>query len=108
MKINNMDTRTSVLRKEEFTAHSIFSRRTKDVYAVYSWGNHFPMYAFDFIAGYWIGNKDKYSRSTTKHQSLCRPPEVKHWFHTKELIDCVDNNGIAGLLAYNITGSYTK
>ncbi len=41
------------------------------VYAVYSYGHHFPMYAH--IRGRWYANKDKYSCSTARHKSQCRP-----------------------------------
>jgi hypothetical protein len=64
----------------------------KNLYVVYSYGYHFPMYIYDQQAGIWIGNEDRHSMSTSKHQSLCRPSEaVECWLNThemKEYINC--------------------
>lgn len=46
---------------------------TENLYVVFSYGHHFPIYAWDEELGLWFGNKDKYSRSTTRHQSQLRP-----------------------------------
>lgn len=46
---------------------------TENLYVVFSYGHHFPIYAWDEELGMWFGNKDKYSRSTTRHQSQLRP-----------------------------------
>ena len=51
-------------------------------YTVYSYGYHFPMYVWDDQAQVWIGNKDKYSRTTSVHQTKARPRNVEHWFDT--------------------------
>ena len=48
----------------------------KELYVVYSYGYHFPMYIYDRQAGIWIGSKDKHSVSTTRHQSHCRPSDL--------------------------------
>ena len=42
-------------------------------YAVYSYGSHFPIYFYSMEAECWFGNADKYSRTTSRHQSLARP-----------------------------------
>tara|TARA_R100001463_G_C3481018_1_gene216941 strand:- start:274 stop:717 length:444 start_codon:yes stop_codon:yes gene_type:complete len=55
------------------------------LYVVYSYGHHFPMYIYDRQAGIWIGSRDKYSSSTSKHQSQCRPSaEIKCWLDTAD------------------------
>jgi hypothetical protein len=51
-------------------------------YVVYSYGTHFPMYIFDYTSEQWLGNNDKYSPSTSRHQRMCRPPNVHHWYST--------------------------
>ena len=57
----------------------------EDLYVVYSYGYHFPMYIYDRQAGIWIGSKDKHSVSTTRHQSHCRPSaEIKCWLDTAD------------------------
>ncbi len=42
-------------------------------FVVHSYAAHFPMYIFDPFTNTWFGNKDKYSRSTTRHQSQALP-----------------------------------
>jgi hypothetical protein len=66
------------------------------VYAIYSYGYHFPMYVWDELSGQWLGNSSKYSRTTSTHQSKYRPPEVAKWFGTAELKAIVD----CGLVGY--------
>ncbi len=43
-----------------------------NMFVVYSYGPHFPMYVNDAEAG-WFGTTDKYSRTTSKHQTISRP-----------------------------------
>lgn len=74
---------------------------TPRVYAIYSYGNHFPMYVYDEESGQWLGNSDKYSRTTTSHQSKYRPSEVAKWFGTAELKAIVDC-GLVGYITYRM------
>ena len=55
------------------------------VFVIYSYGEHFPMYVWDEGTHQWLGNKDKYSRTTSTHQSKYRPSEVANWFDTATL-----------------------
>ena len=57
----------------------------EDLYVVYSYGYHFPMYIYDRQAEIWIGNKYKETVTTSKHQSQCRPSaEIKCWLYTAD------------------------
>lgn len=58
---------------------------SKRCYVVYSYGVHFPMYAK--LRGAWYANKDKYSVSTSRHQSQYRPSGI-----------IVDNLSTTGLM----------
>ena len=40
-------------------------------YAVWSYGEHFPLYMWE--KGIWYENKDKYSQTTTRHLQYARP-----------------------------------
>lgn len=42
-------------------------------YAVYSYGSHFPIYFYDKETDQWYGNNEKYSSTTSRHQSYARP-----------------------------------
>lgn len=71
----------------------------KDVYAVYSYGYHFPMYIWDDQAQVWVGNKDKYSRTTTTHQTKARPQApIAQWFST-DIMKRITYNGLASVVA---------
>lgn len=106
-KIANRDVRNHVMRKEVFETNNetIFSKRVHssmvDVYVVYSYGYHFPMYVYDYNSGEWYGNSDKYSRTTSSHQGYARPPNVSHWYETDTLrrIACW---GLAGAVQYRM------
>ena len=89
MQVSNINCRQKVENREPFTGSHLFAEVTKaqvpglrgavresigeplEVYAVYSYGYHFPIYAF--IAGVWYRNSGKYSRTTSKHQGQARP-----------------------------------
>ena len=60
--------------KEQFKASNCFGTWvTANIYAVYSYGFHFPMYVWDANEQQWFGNSLKYSRTTSKQQSQLRP-----------------------------------
>lgn len=82
-KIVNRDAAQYVNRQEPFYGSNIFAfwtgsnRRSAGVgeprYVVCSYGHHFPMYIWEQNTEQWFGNSDKYSVTTTRHQSQCRP-----------------------------------
>jgi hypothetical protein len=78
--------------RDEFTGNNVYGRwHSSDAdhlperhrrYVVYSYGTHFPMYIYDEDTGSWFGNIDKYSVTTSRHQTTCHPPEVHYWYDT--------------------------
>jgi len=63
-----------VTKREPFKASNTFGQWvTEGLYVVYSYGYHFPMYAYDADNHMWFENTDKFSRSTSKQQSQLRP-----------------------------------
>ena len=61
-----------------------------NLYIVYSYGWHFPMYIHCRQANLWYGNSDRFSISTSKHQSQARPSRnVDQWLTTKEMLDMI-------------------
>lgn len=103
MRVSNNNAIDKVDNLEEFQGSNTFGKwvsydegRTR-LFVVYSYGSHFPMYVYDDNEDTWVGNKDKYSRSTTRHQSLLRPSKgVEVWLDTEELKSLVSNKGIVG------------
>ena len=96
MRVANKDASEYVNKCEIFEGSNTFSefkvQYDDKLYVVFSYGYHFPMYMYDYQAKTWIGNEDRFSMSTSKHQSLCRPSEpIECWLNThemKEYINC--------------------
>jgi len=95
MKVSNNKVRGLVNSKEIFknSKGSIFSENRhgvdgKEIYVVYSYGYHFPMYIYK--NGMWFGNKDKYSQTTSCHQSKAMPSGEIEYLSTSELKDMID------------------
>jgi hypothetical protein len=76
LKLANRDVREAVEGQKDFQANNIFGRNvSQDCYVVYSYGQHFPMYAW--VAGKgWYRNVNKYSVTTSKHQGQAMPHGV--------------------------------
>lgn len=64
------------------------------IYVVYSYGTHFPMYIYLPHQDQWFGNSDKYSRTTSSHQSQANPlPPADRpivWMGSKLMIRLAD------------------
>lgn len=71
--VNLSNARNFVEACQEFKGNNVYAVWRDNLYIVYSYGLHFPMYVWDSKAGVWLANEDKYSVSTSKHQSKCRP-----------------------------------
>ena len=85
--------RAEVEGRRIFEGNSVFSNSNDDFYTVYSYGYHFPMYVYDYAIGKWIGNNNKYSCTTSRHQSKCQPNNVSFWMGTAEIKEMLDMGG---------------
>lgn len=95
-----------------FKGNSVFASWVDGLYCVYSYGQHFPMYVYDSEAtlfdekgnpirkGVWLGNTDRYSVTTSKHQGKCRPRTVDKWLNTEQLKDVIYEGGYVRHLIY--------
>lgn len=101
MKITNRDARKFVQQQHPFRGSNMFaeyfcpdpedSSEGQNGYVVYSYGRHFPMYICLRLGGraVWFANADKYSQSTTRHQSQARPvwdSTQMHWLSTEWML----------------------
>ena len=88
-KLSNKEVSSYVnnLKPFETNSGSIFSDggRDKGLYAVYSYGFHFPMYVYDTASKQWFGNHDKYSNTTSRHQNCAQPSAKIHWMGTHDM-----------------------
>ena len=50
-----------------------------DLYVVYSYGEHYPMYVYDCIAKQWFGNNSESSVATQRHLTQARPDGDITW-----------------------------
>jgi len=103
--IANRDARKYVNNLELFKGSNIFSmlKPSNDNvhttrYVVYSYGTHFPMYICEIApdgSRQWYRNIDKYSPTTSKHMTQCRPDA-----------DCLpmDTNSMRRIAMYGIKG----
>ena len=95
MRVSNNKARDMVNSLEEFQGSNTYGKDYEDIYVVYSYGSHFPMYIYDKGQDRWIGNTDKYSQSTTRHQSLLRPSDnIEKWYGTEDMLGTVRQGGL--------------
>ena len=104
-KIANRDVRLCVAKRVPFQGSNLFAE-TKvindcEVYTVYSYGYHFPLYiAITEPTTHtitWYRNSDRYSMTTAKHFGQCNPYTVTIPMDTQKMI-AIANRGVAGLL----------
>lgn len=73
-RVSNSNARGLVVHRRPFTGSNTYSRELHDgSYAVFSYGEHWPLYLWFRSVNRWYGNQDKYSRTTSKHASQLRP-----------------------------------
>lgn len=79
-RIANKAAREYVRRRAPFRGSNMYAEERvlgeSVIYTVYSYGEHFPMYIAETTADnhtHWYANQEKFSQSTTRHQSQARP-----------------------------------
>ena len=68
--------------------------RDHEIYVVYSYGDHYPMFIHEH--GVWYENTDHYSRTTSRHNSQCHP-HVDTMPMGTERMKAIARYGIAGV-----------
>ena len=101
MKIANKDCAPYVTEKKAFQGSNLFgewdgptewlpNNTPSTPYVVYSYGYHFPIYIW--LDGVWYENTDKYSVSTSKHQTQARPDALTVRTNRNGMIDILKGN----------------
>lgn len=80
--IANRDARTYVAMRQPFQGANLYGQNERVLqhgelpvllYAVYSYGPHFPLFVYDVRTSTWYENEDRYSVTTSKHRSQAHP-----------------------------------
>ena len=87
MKIANGSARTQVQARIPFEGNNTFGEWISDAYAVFSYGQHWPLFAF--VDGTWFENQEKCSLTTSKHRSQLHPLEDTEKVGKNELLQIV-------------------
>lgn len=88
-KISNATARKFVQVLAPFTGNNTFAEVRNGVYVVFSYGDHFPLFAH--VNGVWFENEDKYSPTTSKHRSQLHPLTDTHKLSTSALQSVYSN-----------------
>lgn len=84
-RIANSAAREYVRRRAPFKGSHMYAEECRVgesiLYVVYSYGEHFPMYVAETVRNpsteqeevHWYANQEKFSRSTTRHQTQANP-----------------------------------
>ena len=107
----NRDGRQFVNKKQSFDGSNVFARwqhrplwqPDDDIYAVFSYGTHHPMFVYSSLADTWYENGEVYNSNTTKkHYAQFRPSqptEVKR----EEFVKRVVSYGFVGAAKQRVT-----
>lgn len=112
-KVANKDARTWVINKRPFRGSNTFGRlinyinaRDRDevsLYVVYSYGQHWPLFIYDFNVNQWFSNCDRYSVSTSKHHSQLTPYEATIPLTVEQMRLLVESGGYAQMTQRRLT-----
>jgi hypothetical protein len=83
----------------------LYGEWRNEMYVVYSYGQHFPIYIFEPTTRRWFANEDKYSRTTTTHQSCAHPGTETYPLSTHGMIRLI-NSGYDWLVSQRLTGGH--
>jgi hypothetical protein len=92
MKTANCSARPLVQNLKPFKGNNTFGEIIGEVYAVFSYGHHWPL--FVNVNGQWYENGDRYSVTTSKHRSQLHPlttTEIRSVYDLKDMIVQFEN-----------------
>ena len=95
-RVANSKCRQYVTDREPFRGSNLYGYFSlvdadHEVYTVYSYGDHYPM--FIYTEGMWFENEDKYSRSTSRHHSQAKPYGINTILLSTRWMQRLANNG---------------
>ena len=78
-KVANGKCREYVRNRKEFNGNNLYARMHyvsetgENLYVVYSYGDHYPLFIYHYATDTWFENEDRYSVTTSKHRSQAHP-----------------------------------
>lgn len=93
MGITTRNARALVEARKNFKAANIFGQNWGPLYAVYSYGTHWPLFIYDSLSNKWFENEDRYSNTTSRHRSLTRPAARTELRSCSWMKDCLEAGG---------------
>jgi len=74
-RVANIRASEYVTERKPFRGSNLFARHIGQAYVVFSYGMHWPLYAYR--DGVWYENMERYSVTTSKHRRQARPAGVE-------------------------------
>lgn len=104
-KLANNQVRDAVNRCQRFTNNNdtMFSINGSNIYVVYSYGNHYPMYVYDYETKTWFGNETRSSVTTQRHKTHAKPDGYIDWCSTSYLQSIIHHGSYAAHCARAVT-----
>ena len=92
--------RQYVQTQTSFIAANIYAKPhpIHDLYVVYSYGEHFPLFIYDHNSDTWLENSDGYSRTTSQHRSKAHPHCDTVKINTEQMEQVLNTGTIAGIV----------
>jgi hypothetical protein len=73
-RIHSRTVRRYVQAKKQFVASNLFGEwASPRIYVVYSYGKHWPLFAYEPTQDAWYENDDNHSKTTSRHRSVSHP-----------------------------------
>lgn len=111
LRCSNKDARRSIQARQDFVNHggSLYGAHQygmASLYVVYSYGQHFPVAVYESQTRQWFYNEDRYSATTSRHQSIVRQalPESYHRLDTEMMNTLIHCEGRKYKLAHQLGG----
>jgi hypothetical protein len=72
-RTTNAGSRVFVQARRDFQGANLFGQNRGNIYVVFSYGEHWPLFIYDKRNNTWFENADRYSSTTSKHRSQSHP-----------------------------------
>lgn len=99
-RTTNAKARDFVQNLKPFKGSNTFAFWTDDRYIVYSYGEHWPLFIYEY--GKWYENADKFSRSTSKQHSQLHPLCETEKRCSDSMITIAEG-GVVGLMRHKLS-----